>query len=59
MTLWDVPGTITVSKAELPSHTCGGTRMSGTQWVVLVVFIIATVIFSWIMSSKWSSKWKK
>jgi hypothetical protein len=27
--------------------------MSGTQWVVLVVFLVATIWFVWIMSKKW------
>lgn len=27
--------------------------MSGAQWVVLVVFLAATVVFLWLMSNKW------
>jgi hypothetical protein len=27
--------------------------MSGTQWVVLVVFLAATIWFVWAMSKKW------
>jgi hypothetical protein len=37
----------------LQTATIRGVFVTGTKWVVLVIFLAATLFFLWIMSKKW------